>query len=197
MNESLQSANFRVWQKTPHYSVIYSTPTWSFLSAYDQVVHKKRSASIFLNWEIQAQRDKVIKSQILNSVRISSKIGFLLLLLSIHLICEQNPPSSTHILGVGQGTIFQIKIHIAVTQTLNQGLITPPQFKLTALYVITPVLGIRSVSCGSYFILQEWNKGLIFLDRAVLGKKQLQKSVLGMVMTFLQWRWSKQSVSLL
>lgn len=63
-------------QKAP-YSVIYSTPTWSFLSVYDQVVHKKRSASIFLNWEIQAQRgnlNKVIESQILNSVHILPKI---------------------------------------------------------------------------------------------------------------------------
>lgn len=41
-------------------------------------------------------------------------------------ISEQNPPSSTHILGVEQGTIFQTKIHTAVTQTINQGLIISP-----------------------------------------------------------------------
>lgn len=68
---------------------------------------------------------KVIETQILNFVHILSKIGFLLLLLSIPSY-EQNPSSSTRILGVGQGTIFQIKIHTAVTQTINHSFITPP-----------------------------------------------------------------------
>lgn len=84
MNESLQSANIPVWHKNPLIRDILHSYIKLFISIWPSGSQKKKCKYLFNLGNSGTKRQlMVIKSQILNFVHILSKIGFLLLLLSI------------------------------------------------------------------------------------------------------------------